>query len=128
MILSPGSRLSPALVIVCLRFPLIMTEQRETFTFKLTRLESRMLLFLCLYGFFPPVTNLQFCLHKAKHLGDEWETQSATSPLCLHCEYQQASGPSAETCPSPSSAGCYAGTAPACFETKLMSFISLVSL
>lgn len=72
---------------------------------------------------FLPITSLQFCPHKAKHLGDEWKTQSTHQLLCLHCEYQQASGPLAETCPSPSFAGCYAGTVPVCLETKLISCI-----
>lgn len=103
---------APAVIIDCLRLPLIMRVQRETFTFKHTRLELCSILFFCLYGFiFLPITNLQFCPHKAKGLGDEREIQSTTQLLCLHCEYQQAPGPSSETCPSPSFAGCYAGTA-----------------
>lgn len=76
--------------------------------------------------FFLPIINLQFCPHKAKCLSDEWEMQSTTQLLCLHCEYQQAYGPSAETCPFPSFPGCYAGTAPVCFKTKLGSCIFLI--
>lgn len=78
--------------------------------------------------FFLPIINLQFCPHKAKCLSDEWEMQSTTQLVCLHCEYQQAYGPSAETCPFPSFAGCYAGTAPVCFETKLGGCIFLIVL
>ena len=119
---------APAGIIGCPRLPLIMGVQRQTFIFKHTRLESQIIVFLCLYGSFSPITNLQFCPHKAKHLGDEWETQSTNQLLCLHCEYQQAPGPLAETCPSSSFAGCYAGTVPVCLETKVMSCILLISL
>lgn len=40
--------------------------------------------FLSRWIFVLPITNLQFCPHKAKHLGDEWEIQSTTQLFCLH--------------------------------------------
>lgn len=53
---------------------------------------------------------------------------SPTPSVFVYTEYQQASGPSAEARPPRSFAGCYAGTVPVCFETKLMSCVFLISL
>ena len=62
-----------------------------------------------------------------KSEGREWKKLGSQSNV-YSCEYQQAYGPSAETCPFPSFAVCYAGTAPVCFETKLGGCIFLIVL
>ena len=80
--------------------------------------------FLYIWIFFSPSSTCNF-VHTRPSVS-VMNGRSSQPPLCLHCEYQQAYGPSAETCPFPSFAGCYAGTAPVCFKTKLGNCIFLI--
>lgn len=107
---------APAVITGCLRFPVIMRTQKETFTFKHTY--NSISLSIWIFSFPSPTCNF---VHTKPSILTERKIHSTTQLLCLHCEYQQATGTSAETCSSPSFADCYAGTVPVCFETKLMS-------
>lgn len=120
---------APAVIIGCLWPLLTMRIQRDTFTFKHARLELCIILFFCLYGFFfspsstcnfvhtrpsvlvingrfsQPPSCFVYTVNISKHLDHQLK------PALLHLF-----------------AGCYADTAPVCFETKLWVAFSLFSL